>query len=86
MGVPSVADAQITLSPNPASAQLRLSADIALGDVQIVNMLGQVVWAREGLLANEVLVDVSDWARGVYSLRMAADGGANASVRRILVQ
>ncbi len=70
VGVPAVEDTQVRLAPNPASTQLRLSADIALGDVRIVNMLGQVVWRHEGILEHAILLDVSSWARGVYSVHL----------------
>jgi hypothetical protein len=56
----------IEVFPNPASTQVYIRADIALGDVRIVNMLGQVMWARTDVQENAVVLDVHGWVRGMY--------------------
>ena len=66
----STGSVPLTVYPNPASEVLYIQG-FESAEVQVFNALGQ--WVRTIKNANEI--NVSDWAEGVYVLRIAtADG------------
>lgn len=67
---PSTGSVTLTVYPNPASEVLNIQGFDPI-EVQVFNALGQLVKTIKN--ANEIIV--SDWAEGVYVLRLtAADG------------
>jgi hypothetical protein len=74
--VQSAAQPACVLQPNPATTQIMLKAAFAYGDLSIVNGIGQVVWEAKSRLVEEFWVDVKDWPKGMYFLRMERVGAA----------
>jgi ABC-type enterobactin transport system permease subunit len=75
--------------PNPANAWLVVKATSGSTKsltMMLYNSLGQVVWSKVlevNMGVNEVHVDISAFASGIYQLRVSDD--ANDLVRRIEV-
>lgn len=71
-GIADVFAASVVLSPNPASSTVSISAD-GLRSVELIDMSGRV--QGEWNAANgEIKLDVGQMARGVYFVRLHADG------------
>ncbi len=71
----SLNEASVQVSPVPAEGELRVSLPTAAGavDARLLNTLGQAVW--NGTLKGNSNIAVGSLPRGVYYLRVAADGG-----------
>jgi hypothetical protein len=79
----------ILLAPNPAQDQLVISLDMdrpQAGQIWLYNNLGQAVGQLfTGLLqAGDQVVDISDYAPGVYTLRLLVDG--QQATRKVIIQ
>ena len=70
---------KVEVYPNPASASIRIHG-IEPTEVQVFNALGQVVKTYNH--TNEILV--SDWAEGVYVLRLTAVDGVTYQERIVV--
>ena len=70
---------KVEVYPNPASASIRIYG-IELTEVQVFNALGQLVKTYNH--TNEILV--SDWAEGVYVLRLTAVDGVTYQERIVV--
>jgi len=70
---------QITISPNPTNGTFALQG-IPLGTYQILNTSGQII--RQGELKNNVSIDISDAAQGVYFISITIDN--ETVVKRIV--
>lgn len=62
----------LSIYPVPAKNTLNVSYKEAIGSLQIYNQLGQEVYAATGL-GYEVAIDVSDFAVGVYIIKIFSD-------------
>jgi hypothetical protein len=62
--------ATVMLYPNPAMGSFSLSSTLPLGDIEVCNLLGQVVYMLPASGASAQVIDVHDWARGVYVVRV----------------
>jgi hypothetical protein len=76
LSVTGIADqlaASISLYPNPADAQLKITAPQRIDHVQLVNLMGQKIF--EGTpKATQFTLDVSSYLPGVYFLNLTIDG------------
>ncbi len=63
--------------PNPAKSEVMLASSFGLQRVEIVNVLGQVVYGAE-VSGNSVKVATSDFAAGNYIVKMYTEGGVVA--------
>lgn len=63
--------------PNPAKNEVMLASSFGLQRVEIVNVLGQVVYGAE-VSGNSVKVATSDFATGNYIVKMYTEGGVVA--------
>ena len=69
--------------PNPATHSLYLMSGTAGGSVQLMDMFGRVVW--EGVISHrQQLIDVSELARGCYSLVVKT--GEQSTIKRIVLE
>lgn len=76
-GKPSVA-----IYPNPTQGEFTLEGE-GLRHVRIVNAFGQTVYSAD-LEGNQVRIDLSHMAKGIYMMHIEADGGQ--AVRKIVVE
>lgn len=59
--------ASLKLYPNPTSNSLTISNnDFAIESVQVINLQGQVLYKSNALNQNEVTIDLSNYANGMY--------------------
>ena len=80
--VPDIKDRYITVSPNPASGQIRLRYEQGtMQSLQVFNAVGQEV-LRQNLEGSEQVVNISTLAKGVYFLKIGTD---RATVMRKIV-
>lgn len=68
------AESAIRLYPNPAAHVLNISCP-GFARLQIVNMLGQVVYIQEA--SGDAQIDVSDLEKGVYFVRVVGAHGSS---------
>ena len=68
--------------PNPAKDVINIKSDAQRYEYQIINSLGQVV--LDGILSGDNAVSVENINKGVYFLKLIADG--EVSVNRIIIQ
>ena len=80
----SLATAALSIYPNPATQQLRISGGEGL-EVSWHNLLGQAV-RRDELGSGDSLLDVSAMPRGVYWLRVTQRGEEVDYQRVVLAQ
>lgn len=76
----------ITLFPNPASENINVYRHNATGKlyaVEIYNQLGQLVYQEsgDGVLTNNLVVDIADLNNGIYFLRVAIDDSASGKLQ-----
>lgn len=60
--------------PNPAKNEVMLASSFSIERVEIVNMLGQVVYSSD-VNANSIKVNTSDFATGNYVVKMFTENG-----------
>ncbi|MEM6328226.1 MAG: FG-GAP-like repeat-containing protein [Bacteroidota bacterium] len=64
----------LTVSPNPARGSLRLGVpEGTVGTLLVTDALGRVM--HRGPVRNEIVLDVSRWAPGVYHVRLGTEAG-----------
>lgn len=75
----------LTVTPNPANETLHITfASTRAYNISLVNYLGQCVSAANGKTDNEVILDVSRLAAGIYML-VASDNDGNRHTQRISI-
>jgi hypothetical protein len=65
LDVREVAKSALKLYPNPAGDYVTLSSEAMIGEVTVLNALGQVV-SKQNLAATEATIDVSAFSKGIY--------------------
>lgn len=65
LDVSEVAKSALKLYPNPAGDYVTLSSEAMIGEVTVLNALGQVV-SKQNLAATEATIDVSAFSKGIY--------------------
>jgi hypothetical protein len=74
VGIGEKSSATVTVFPNPVKGMLTIQGNVAIQEVQILNMMGQVVYSAHSE-ATTLNVNTSDLAAGVYNLQLKmADG------------
>ena len=58
--------------PNPASDKLTVEANGAIGNVEIYNLMGTLVYSQKDC-ANKVEINTSDFQSGIYFIRLTND-------------
>jgi PKD repeat protein len=68
-------DARVTLFPNPARDQVRISApDAGLEQVEVFNALGQKVHSQN-CSGDNAIIPLEGWLQGVYTVRILGERG-----------
>lgn len=72
LGLPDFDAASLSIYPVPAKNSLTIAYKSAIGSMQVYNQLGQQVYAAQGL-GSEAGLDVSNFASGVYFVKLFTD-------------
>jgi hypothetical protein len=84
LGIPELPETQVKIYPNPANNLLQIDNASNTGyRISIANLQGQVVHTLSAVAAQGTTVDVSNWALGVYIIRL--DDGANAYFKKVVI-
>jgi|GEM_PF-1167947 len=77
---------ELKVYPNPGSDKVSLAIDgsINIKAVHLINALGRVVFSKEALNTGMLEIQVSDFAPGVYNLRIETDRGTTGKKITIL--
>jgi hypothetical protein len=67
--------AQLSVYPVPAKGQVTISSNGNLTSITVVNQLGAVVKNQTRIDGNEYVLDISNYATGIYFLRIKSDQG-----------
>jgi hypothetical protein len=80
----AVEGTSIGIVPNPASSAVTINnVNEQIGQLEITDALGKVVFSSEKINANSVSIDLAGWERGVYFVRVRSKG--EIAVKRLLV-
>ena len=82
-GVADASLVDITLTPNPATERVIVSA-IGMQSVELLAVDGTVIMRRDGLMQDEYTLDLKGLAAGLYMVRVGTPLGT--ATRRLLVQ
>ena len=69
--------------PNPAKNEVMLASSLSIDKVEIVNVLGQLVFASD-VNANSIKVNTSDFAAGNYIVKMYTESGV--ATKKLVVE
>ena len=72
--VPLITEGTLNLYPNPARDILNVVSDEPINQIQMIDMLGQVVYSQTGL-GNHYQVNVSGLKQGIYFVRVKTISG-----------
>ena len=84
----SIVDFNVTdidISPNPATNFLNITSGEVISDIEIVNVMGQVVYRTE-LNSDNVVCDVEDLKAGVYIVRIYGTNTASVVCQRKFIK
>jgi hypothetical protein len=85
VAVASGMDGSLRIYPSPATGIVHVDGEGPLGDIRVTNVWGQMVFQRTEVQSNELGVDVSGWAAGLYFVTVCSDDGKRM-VRRLVVE
>lgn len=69
--------------PNPAKSEVMLASSLSINKIEIVNVLGQLVFASD-VNANSIKVNTSDFAAGNYIVKMYTESGV--ATKKLVVE
>ncbi len=69
--------------PNPAKSEVMLASSFSINKVEVMNVLGQVVFASD-VNANSIKVNTSDFAAGSYIVKMYTESGV--ATKKLVVE
>jgi hypothetical protein len=72
--VPVIAEGTLNLYPNPARDILNVVSDEPITQIQMIDMLGQIVYSQSGH-GNRHQVNVTGLKQGIYFVRVNTLGG-----------
>jgi hypothetical protein len=76
LGVNETKLASFTVVPNPAHNTIEISASVNFHTVDVINFLGETVLSQS-VVGNTANLDVSNFANGIYFIRIISDNGAS---------
>lgn len=81
--VENITGKQFSIFPNPATNSVRISSDATIENINIFNITGSLILS-ESYSENTTLVDVSQFAKGVYTIQLISKD--NSSVQPLIIQ
>ncbi|MFM1999340.1 MAG: hypothetical protein RL204_1287 [Bacteroidota bacterium] len=65
---------ELSLYPNPASSEIRISQDRLPYSLQIVDMSGRIVYSQENISQKSLDIDISSFSQGLYQVQTISGG------------
>jgi plastocyanin len=84
VGVATSKAGVVNMYPNPSSSQVIIKADETLQQVIVYNTLGQEINNISAVNANEMTLEVSEFAKGIYNVRVITTKGE--TTQRLMVK
>ncbi len=81
-GVEEFGDVEFTVYPNPVKDVVNIKSNAQRYEYQMINSLGQIV--LEGVLSGENTISVANMEKGIYFLKLIADG--EMSINKVTIQ
>ena len=78
-----IAEATIQVYPNPSEGNVQIVSDKSIQQIMILDMTGRVV-KTETPNQTKLIIDGSDWKKGVYLMKIIT--GEGQVVKRLLIQ
>lgn len=67
-------DNSITLYPNPAKSDIKISSESRINSIEVFNSLGQKIY-QEKINAKEKMFDINSFSKGIYIIGVSTDKG-----------
>lgn len=80
-GVIELKDAGTKVFPNPASNQLFISSNSVISSYTIFSTLGQEITCRNGLEVSTFTIDLSNFEKGIYLIKLTNNSGVIQTAR-----
>ncbi|MBQ1606164.1 MAG: T9SS type A sorting domain-containing protein, partial [Bacteroidales bacterium] len=77
--------AEISIFPNPATDILNITSSETISEIEIVNVMGQVVYRTE-VNSDNAVCDVEDLKAGVYIIRIYGTSTASVVCQRKFIK
>jgi hypothetical protein len=84
VGIDEVSAEEFMLFPNPSTGVINLNLPQADSDVEVVDVLGNVIVAKNFQNSGNVQLDLSSQPNGVYFVRVT--NGSSKEVKRVVIQ
>jgi hypothetical protein len=68
-------DHTITISPNPASFDIKIAADTKISEVTVFNLQGEKIYENTNINKTLLLLNVSEFKKGIYFLLIKTKNG-----------
>jgi hypothetical protein len=78
-GIKPVSAPTVSIYPNPAATQVRVSADVAISGITITDILGEPVQTISTNNTKSTMIDISGLSDGVYIVHVSAAGGTTTA-------
>jgi hypothetical protein len=80
------ASERLTVYPNPSNEKVSFQSELAISDIVIYNITGQVIAEMKNpIMTKNVRIDTHQIPQGVYNVKLIYKNGAQAS-RKIIIQ
>ena len=79
-----------TYSPNPATDKVTITVNqnetLAIGTIYLINAAGRVISVVQGEQRNEVVLNVTSFAPGVYFIEVMGTGNQLLGIRKLIIE
>ena len=82
------ASCNLSLSPNPLSAQstLKVPLNTISYNIRIFDMIGNVVWMRQNLTSEEITLNAKDFKSNAYTIIVKYRDGSICTIKLIVIK
>jgi hypothetical protein len=67
--------------PNPVSNEMKINSEVAVADIDIYNINGKLIYSISGLMKKEVVLNSSEWEKGMYLVNLRFENNIVISKR-----
>ena len=81
--VGNIIEKQFSIFPNPATSTVSIKSDVTIEIINILDITGSLIFSKP-YSSNSVVVDVSQFAKGVYAIQLISK--KNSSVQSLIIE